>query len=107
MVTGLSYRGVGKYDEAVAIFNDLLDRAQKGEYNPLLAHQYLTPTYAMQGNMSKARFHAAELLKINPNYSIDNYRTATFFKNPEHLEAIVDALRKVGIPEAPPEKDSL
>jgi adenylate cyclase len=107
MVTGLSYRGVGKYDEAVAIFNDLLDRAQKGEFNPLLAHQYLTPTYAMQGNMPKARFHAAELLKIKPNFSLENYRTTTFFKNPKHLEPILDALRKAGIPDTSPEKSLL
>ena len=102
MATGVSYRGVGKYDEAVAIFNDLLDRAQKGEFNPLLAHQYLTPTYAMQGNMPKARFHAAELLKIKPNFSLENYRTTTFFKNPKHLEPILDALRKAGIPDTSP-----
>jgi len=107
MVTGLSYRGVGKYDEAVAIFNDLLDRAQKGEFNPLLPHQYLTPTYAMQGNMPKARFHAAELLKINPNFSLEDYRTTTFFKNPKHLEPILDALRKAGIPDTSPEKSLL
>ena len=107
MVTGLSYRAVGRYDEAIALFNDLLDRAQKGEFNPLIAHQYLTPTYAMQGNMSKARFHAAELLKINPNFSLEDYRTTTFFKNPKHLEPILDALRKAGIPDTSPEKSLL
>ncbi|MGV7223164.1 MAG: adenylate/guanylate cyclase domain-containing protein [Nitrospinales bacterium] len=107
MAMGLSYRGIGRYDEAIAIFNDLLDRAQKGEFNPLLAHQYLTPTYAMQGNMSKARFHAAELLKINPNYSIDNYRTANFHKNPKHFEPYIDMLLKLGIPDTPPKSDSM
>jgi len=107
MVTGLSYRGVGKYDEAIAIFNDLLSRAQKGEYNPLIAHQYLISTYAMEGNMSKARYHAAELLKINPDYSLEDYRTVTFYKNPKHLEPILDALRKAGIPDTSPEKSLL
>lgn len=107
MATGLSYRGVGKYDEAIAIFNDLLDRAQKGEFNPLIAHQYLTPTYAMQGNMSKARFHAAELLKINPNYSLEYYRSTAYFKNPKHLEPYIDVLRKLGIPDTPPKSDSM
>ena len=107
MATGLSYRGVGKYDKAVAIFNDLLDRAQKGEFSPLLAHQYLTPTYAMQGNMSKARYHAAELLKINPNYSVEYYRTTGFYKNPKHLELILNALRKAGIPDTSPQSDSM
>jgi adenylate cyclase len=107
MATGLSYRGAGKYNEAVAIFNDLFDRAQKGEFNPLIAHQYLTPTYAMQGNMSKARYHAAELLKIKPDYSLEYYQTATPFKNPKHFEPIFDAFRKAGIPDTPPKKGSL
>ena len=107
MATGLSYRGAGKYDEAVTIFNDLLDRAQKGDYNPMLAHHYLTCTYAMQGNMSKARFHAAEFLKIYPNYSLEYVRSAAFYKNPKHLELILNGLRKLGIPETPPKSDSM
>ena len=105
MVTGLSYRAVGRYEEAIALFNDLLDRAQKGEYNPLLAHHYLISTYGMQGNMSKARFHAAELLKIYPNYSVEYVRTTAFYKNPKHLELILNALRKAGIPDTPLKKD--
>jgi adenylate cyclase len=107
MATGVSYRGVGKYDEAIAIFNDLLSRAQKGEFNPLLAHQYLISTYAMQGNMSKALYHAAELLKINPNYSLKIFRFANLYKNPKHFEPLIDALRKAGIPDTPPKSDSM
>jgi len=49
----------------------------------------------------KARFHAAELLKINPNHSLEFNRKAYFFKNPKHLEPIIDLLRKAGIPDTP------
>jgi adenylate cyclase len=107
MAMGLAYRGAGRYDEAIAIFNDLLDRAQKGEFNPLMAHQFLALAFSIQGNLSKARFHAAELLKLNPNYSLEYFRTITFFKNPKHLEPLIDALRKAGIPETPPQKGPL
>jgi adenylate cyclase len=99
MAAGVSYRAVGKYEEALAIFNDLLDRAQKGNYSIILAHNFLAATYAMQGNMSKARLHAAELLKIDPSYSLEYNRAISFFKNPEHQEPILDALRKAGIPD--------
>jgi adenylate cyclase len=105
LIMGWSYRMVGKYEEAFAIFNDVLDRAQKGEFNILMAHQYLAGTYAMMGNMSKARLHAAEVLKINPNHSLEWSRQSTFYKNPEHLEIVLDALRKAGIPDAPPKKN--
>jgi adenylate cyclase len=104
VTTGLSYRGAGKYDEAIAPFMDLLDRAQNGEFSILLAHNYLAITYAMQGNITKARYHAAELLKINPNYSLEFGKAANFFKNPKHLEAVLDALRKAGIPDTSPKK---
>jgi len=107
MAMGLAYRGAGRYDEAIAIFNDLLDRAQKGEFNPLMAHQFLALAFSIQGNLSKARFHAAELLKLNPNYSLEYFRTITFFKNPKHLEPLIDALRKAGIPETSPQKGPL
>jgi len=106
-VAGLCYRMVGKYKEAIAIFDDLFDRAQKAEYNILAAHIHLACTYAMQGIISKARAHAAEVLKINPNHSLDYNRRVNWFKNPKHLEPILDALRKAGIPDTTPEKSLL
>jgi adenylate cyclase len=101
VVTGLSYREVGKFEKALATFYVLFDRAQKGEFNPLLAHNYLAGTYAMQGNMSKARLHAAELFKINPDHSLEFNRAMSYYKNPKHLESNLDALRKAGIPDTP------
>lgn len=107
MAMGMAYRTVGRYDEAIAIFNDLLDRAQKGEFYPLLAHQFLALAYSIQGNLSKARFHAAELLKLYPNYSLEYFRDLTFYKYPKHLEPLIDALRKAGIPDTSSEKSLL
>jgi adenylate cyclase len=106
-VIGWSYRMLGKYEEALSVFNELFERAQKGEYNILLAHNYLAATYAMQGNMSKARFHATELLKVNPNYSLELDQQSAFYRKPEHLKLVLDALRKAGIPDTPQNKESL
>jgi tetratricopeptide (TPR) repeat protein len=93
----------GRYEEAIEAFGELLERAQKGEFDRLIAHNYLASVYAMQGNMKKARFHASEVLKINPNHSLDYNKQTTPLKNPEDLERILDSLRKAGIPEHPPE----
>jgi hypothetical protein len=79
---------------------------QKGEFNSFLAHVLFTLAYAISGNISKARFYAAKLLKMNPNFSVEDYRMTTFFKNPKHLEPLIDALRKAGIPDTPPKSDS-
>jgi len=107
VTAGWSYRMIGKYEEAISMLKDLLDRAQKGEFSIWLAHNHLACTYAMQGDMPKARFHASEVLKINPTHSLEFNQRANWFKNPKHLEPILDALRKAGIPDSPPKKDSL
>jgi adenylate cyclase len=107
MSAGWSYRMIGKYEKAIEIFMDLLDRAKRGEFNILMAHNYLACTYAMQGNIPKARFHAAEVLKINPNHSLEFNRAVNWFENPKHLEPILDALRKAGIPDTAPQNGSL
>ena len=75
IATGLSYRGAGKYEEALDAFYDLLDRAKKGDFSILLAHHYLTCTYAMKGSISKAHLHATEIFKIDPSYSLEYIRT--------------------------------
>ncbi|MBW2635452.1 MAG: hypothetical protein JRE14_15305 [Deltaproteobacteria bacterium] len=53
--------------------------------------------------MDEARFHAAELLKIEPNYSLDYNRNTTFHKDPSSKEHIINALRTLGFPEHSPE----
>jgi hypothetical protein len=46
--------------------------------------------------------HAAELLKINPNYSVESVRKVNAMqKDPASYDYVIDALRKAGIPEHP------
>ena len=92
----------GHYEEATVVFKELLERAQKGEFILLWAHNYLASIYAMKGDLQKARFHASEVLKLDPNFSLDSNRQTTFFKNPAHQEPILESLGKAGIPEHPP-----
>jgi hypothetical protein len=44
------------------------------------------------------------MLKINPNHSLEFNRQANFFKDPNHLDIILNALRKAGVPELPSHK---
>ena len=87
----------GHHEEALAASELMLARANKGEFSPLLAHIALAKAYIGLGQNQKARAHAEEVLKINPNYSLDNSRKRNLYRDPAHLETEIDALRKAGL----------
>jgi len=97
-VLSMSYFSAGRYEEALAASELLLTRAHKGEFSPLWAHMNLAKAYIGLGQDQKARAHAEELLKINPNFSLANERRRLYFhRDPAHLELHIDALRKAGL----------
>jgi adenylate cyclase len=97
---GLSYRMTGRYDEALKIYNTELSRAKQGEVSPLNSHLKLADVYSELGEYKKARVHVDEVLKIDANYSLKSVRRRyNHFKDPNHLERIIESLRKVGLPD--------
>jgi hypothetical protein len=54
------------------------------------------------GREEEARTHPAEILRINPNYSVQFFRKPTAYKNQTYLESLIDPPRKAGLPEVPP-----
>ena len=94
---GRSYRHAGRYEDALGIFNKVLDRAQKGEYpleRPLF---YLGMTYAMMGQYEKARIYLTKAINLDPNIVEQRRHHYSYFKNPDHLERMFNSLRKAGI----------
>ncbi len=87
----------GRYEEALAAGELMLARAHKGEFSPLLAHKSLAEAYIGLGQDQKAREHAEEVLKINPNYSTADERKRNYYRDPAHLERRIDALRRAGL----------
>jgi TolB-like protein/Tfp pilus assembly protein PilF len=102
---GAAYRMTGRYEDALQIYKQLLDRANKGEFPSLEAHVFLADVYTELDRVEEAQTHAAEVLKLKPGLSLaeisSNISTYTF-KDPAHLERRLNALRKSGIPEHPP-----
>jgi adenylate cyclase len=97
-----SYFLAGRYEEALEAQEEVLERAQKGEFPPFLAHLDLSAYYMELGREEEARAHAAEVLKINPKFSLESVRKRSLYKDPAHLERFLSPLRKAGIPETPP-----
>ena len=59
----------------------------------------LAATYAQLGQLDNARAQAAEVLRIEPFYTINGSPPISVLKRPEDIEHIADGLRKAGLPE--------
>jgi adenylate cyclase len=98
---GAAYRMTGRYEDALTVCKQLLDRSRKGEFPTLAAHLFLADIYAAFGMEEEARRHAEEVLRIRPSFSLEAVdKISTYqYKDPAHLERRLNALRKAGIPE--------
>jgi len=95
---GVSYRQIGKYDEAVKFYKRLL----QVQPNHFIAHLGLTATYSMMGRLEDARAQATQVLRIIPKFSLESFAKKMRFKNPADVDRFIDALRKAGLPDKPP-----
>jgi tetratricopeptide (TPR) repeat protein len=96
-VLAVSYCMEERYEEAIEAWERALERAQKGEYPLLYAHLGLSAAYMELGRDEEARSHAAEVLGINPKFSLESYAKTQPYKNKADLDRCVAALRKVGL----------
>ena len=63
-------------------------------------HFWLAATYAQLGQLEEARAEAAEVLRLQPNYTIaGTTRRVVGFKDPKDDKHFFDGLRKAGLPE--------
>jgi adenylate cyclase len=83
---GLSYAGIGHYEEAI----EWCEKAIRQEPESLMARVMMTVVYSWSGRDDDARAEAAEVLRINPNFSLERFSKRAGSK-------LVDALRKAGL----------
>jgi adenylate cyclase len=63
-------------------------------------HLGLAAAYAQSGQLEDARAEAAEVLRINPGFTIESWKHLLVYKDPKDLEHRIDGVRKAGLPEA-------
>ena len=88
-----SYYHIGQYDQAVQYNKRLL----KNQPDHFIGNLSLTITYSMMGRMEDARKQAAEVIRINPKFSLERYAKVMRFKNPGYKERNLEALRNAGL----------
>jgi adenylate cyclase len=59
----------------------------------------LAATYAQLGRLEDARAEAAEVLRVNPKYTIGTQMRVAILKRSEDSDHLIDGLRKAGLPE--------
>jgi len=90
---GQSYSFTGQYGEAIVMYKTVLQR------NPddLSALIGLAAVYSASGREEKARAAAAEVLRIEPKFSLERSAEESMYKNQADTERMIDSLRRAGL----------
>ncbi|MGH9428979.1 MAG: tetratricopeptide repeat protein, partial [Terriglobia bacterium] len=88
-----AYAMAGRYEEAQAALHRFLSRYP----NRLDIHFTLAAVYSELGREAEARTEAAEVLRINPKFSLEVHKQRAPIKDPAMLERQIAALRKAGL----------
>jgi len=95
----ISYCMAEEYEKSIAPLKKVIERA-KTVGSQLVPYQlYLVNTYVGLGQIEEAKALAAEVLKLDPNFSLEKWQTSRFYKDPADLGRHLNALRKAGLPE--------
>jgi adenylate cyclase len=95
LIAGEAYYVLKQYREAHRWLREATGRAPNHQYG----HAFLAATYAQLEQLDDARAEAAEVMRVNPKYTIGKQRQVSVMKRAEDLEHLVDGLRKAGLPE--------
>ena len=95
---GHAYRGLEQYEDAIAAYKKALER----DPDYLMAHIFLTATYYMAGRESEARAEAAEVLRLQPKFSVTRLGKILPYQDKEYLNRTLESMLKAGLPENPP-----
>jgi len=88
-----SYRELGQYEETIATYKKVLQI-----YGPdhLMAHLDLAITYAFMDREKEARAEGAEVLRIDPKFSLERFIKGLPYDQ-SRKDRMADALRKAGL----------
>ena len=92
---GQAYAWTGRYEEAITACEKAISEAPKSLYARVIAAM----VYSMSGRDQEARAQAAEVLRINPKFSLNYWAKRLRFKNQDDNQKHISALRNAGLPE--------
>ncbi len=94
-VSGIAEFVAGRYDQSVG----WLRKAERSNPRFVAARRTVTAALALSGDTAAARLAAAELLKIEPRFSVSSFTSWYPLRRPDDLERMAQGLRMAGLPE--------
>jgi len=93
-----TYNVMRQHEDAIATCKKVL------EVNPkyLPAYYQLAVAYSTLNRMDEARGSASEILKKNPNFTVENWAKGLPYKKQADIDLLMTGLRKAGLPDKPP-----
>ncbi len=88
-------RLTGRYEEAAASYRASIQRNP----NHIGPHIGLTACYAQMGRDEEARAQGAQVLRINPTFTLARYAESLTYRDEADSQRSLAALRKAGLPE--------
>jgi adenylate cyclase len=85
----------GRYEEAITLGKRVIER----EPNDVLGHIGLTQCYWLSGRKEEARAEAAEVLRLDPKFSVDRWARSWPAKDKVIVKMRIDAMREAGLPD--------
>jgi adenylate cyclase len=92
---GDAYRQLEQYEKAVHEYN----KAIQQQPDDMFSHLNLAVCYVELGWKEDAQAEVAEVLRINPKFSVENYAKHNPSKDEASQKSFIESMRKVGLPE--------
>jgi adenylate cyclase len=90
---GLANYMLKRYGQAVRWLRECTLRLPNNQW----PHVWLASAYAQSGQLDEAGKEAAEVLRINPGFTIESFKRLAVYKDPKDAEHRIDGLRKAGL----------
>ena len=90
---GNALQTTGRFEEAVSAYKKAIKRSP----NNIWAHLMLAATYSKMGREKEARAEVAEVLRINPKFSLDFFAKTSAYKDQSVRDNLFNALQKAGL----------
>ena len=100
-ILGNSYCMARNYEKAITVLEKAMERSKKEGVHRVNNYTRIIQALVEFGQIGKAKQYAAEVIKLDPTFSLANWQKSLFYKNHSDLERHLIALTKAGLPEKP------